>query len=188
MKRWVVVRRILLWVIIVLLMVCLVPILFVGIFVGGGPFTRVAYGYTFADLAALPEASLLPPGGQFLTAPGGRDGERSWPVEEHDSYELRVFGTNQRYADVQTFYAASLPARGWQRCPAYTNEPNPSAWCRGNLQLTVGGVFWLQPDQAKAYGSQFPTVLELRLVGRRRLMKLSLRPMNAYTHPHQLVF
>ena len=119
-----VVRTPLLGVGIGLLLVCVVPVLFVGIFTGAVPFTRLTYGCTFTELAALPEASLLPSGGHFLTPPIGGDGRRSWPVEEHDSFALRVFGTNQRSVDVQAFYATDLPARGWQRCPAYPNEPN----------------------------------------------------------------
>lgn len=172
-----VVRNILLGLGISLLLLCVLPVLVVGIFIGGGPFTRIAYGYTFTDLVALPEASLLPPGAQFLTTPGGRDGLRSWPVEQHDSYDLRIFGTNQRSADVLAFYAANLPARGWRRCPTYINEPNPSGWCRDNLQLTVGAANYLSRDQAQAYASQFSTVLELRIVARRRLMKLTIRPV-----------
>lgn len=147
-----------------LLLACGVPYVAFGIWRGTGPFARIAYGYTAADLARLPEATLFPPGAQLLGGRIGGDGERSL-VHQSDAFTGQVFGTSLTPDEVRRFYFDQLLDRGWQPC----RMSLLAQWCKGNLKLEVEYPIWWQREDRARYEGLYPTIRELRITATRRI-------------------
>jgi hypothetical protein len=94
-------------------------------------------GYTPADLAALPEVALLPPGAEAskLSLINGRDG----PTVDVQTRVLWAIGTDEYWERVLEFYGRELEARGWALTGSQraTTDIAAMQWVKGNFGYSV---------------------------------------------------
>jgi hypothetical protein len=94
-------------------------------------------GYTPADLAALPEVALLPPGAEAskLLLINGRDGP-TVDVATRVSWEI---GTDEYWERVLEFYGRELEARGWalRGTDRISTDIAARRWDKGDFSYSV---------------------------------------------------
>lgn len=123
---------------------------------------------TFEGVAAVPEASLLPPGAEVL-ATGGGDDERTLTGPTH-AFAWKLVGVQQTSAEVEAFYTEELAARGWAvggRRGSHlrsTSEDAAFGWHKGDLVFRLGIQDMDGPDADPEAWAPYTTVIDVRVI------------------------
>lgn len=116
----------------------LLPLLAILALAGAGCVKTNPTGWTPEDIAALPEAHLVPPGTK-ASSPSLEDGKDRVTEDTPTNVSFGV-GFDQPYDDVISFYEDQLVPLGWTRSFASrsTRENYATAWTKDGLRLRIG--------------------------------------------------